>query len=51
MQLTIMVLGSVLFNAINTAIAISTLDANGEYSLRYQITPGFGIEVINPLLA
>jgi TonB-linked SusC/RagA family outer membrane protein len=41
-------LGSVLFNAINTPSTISAFDANGDYSL-VPSTPGFGIEVINPL--
>jgi TonB-linked SusC/RagA family outer membrane protein len=41
-------LGSVLFNAINTPATLSVYDANGDYTL-VPSTPGFGIEVINPL--
>ncbi|NHM01206.1 SusC/RagA family TonB-linked outer membrane protein [Flavobacterium difficile] len=41
-------LGSVLFNAINTPSTISPFASNGDYSL-IPSTPGFGIEVINPL--
>jgi TonB-linked SusC/RagA family outer membrane protein len=41
-------LGSVLFNAINTPATLSVYDTNGAYTL-IPSTPGFGIEVINPL--
>ncbi len=41
-------LGSVLFNAINTPSTLPLYDANGDYSL-VPSTPGFGIEIINPL--
>lgn len=41
-------LGSVLFNAINTPSTLNVYDTNGNYTL-VPSTPGFGIEVINPL--
>ena len=41
-------LGSVLFNAINTPSTLSVFDTNGDYTL-VPSSPGFGIEVINPL--
>lgn len=41
-------LGSVLFNAINTPSTLSVYDSAGNYTL-VPSTPGFGIEVINPL--
>jgi TonB-linked SusC/RagA family outer membrane protein len=41
-------LGSVLFNALNTPATLSVYDTNGNYTL-VPSTPGFGIEVINPL--
>ena len=41
-------LGSVLFNAVNTPSTIKPYDSNGIFSL-VPSTPGFGIEVINPL--
>lgn len=41
-------LGSVLFNAVNTPSTINPYDNNGNFSL-VPTTPGFGIEVINPL--
>lgn len=41
-------LGSVLFNAINTPSTLSVYDTNGDFSL-VPSTPGFGIEIINPL--
>lgn len=41
-------LGSVLFNAINTPSTLSVRDINGNYTL-VPSSPGFGIEVINPL--
>lgn len=41
-------LGSVLFNAINTPATLSVYDSAGNYTL-VPSTPGFGIEVINPL--
>ena len=41
-------LGSVLFNAINTPSTLSVYDQNGDYTL-VPSTPGFGIEIINPL--
>jgi TonB-linked SusC/RagA family outer membrane protein len=41
-------LGSVLFNAINTPSTLPVNDSNGNYSL-VPSSPGFGIEVINPL--
>ena len=41
-------LGSVLFNAINTPSTLSVYDSNGEFTL-VPSSPGFGIEVINPL--
>ncbi|MGL2963565.1 SusC/RagA family TonB-linked outer membrane protein [Flavobacterium sp. RSB2_4_14] len=41
-------LGSVLFNAINTPSTLPVYDSNGNYTL-VPSTPGFGIEVINPL--
>lgn len=41
-------LGSVLFNAINTPSTLSVYDDAGNYTL-VPSTPGFGIEVINPL--
>lgn len=41
-------LGSVLFNAINTPSTLSVYDTNGDYTL-VPSTPGFGIEIINPL--
>lgn len=42
-------LGSVLFNAINTPSTLSVFDTNGDYTL-VPSSPGFGIEVINPLV-
>ncbi|MBU3681851.1 MAG: TonB-dependent receptor [Flavobacterium sp.] len=41
-------LGSVLFNAVNTPATLSPRDVNGNFTL-VPSTPGFGIEVINPL--
>jgi len=41
-------LGSVLFNAINTPSTLSVYDTNGNYTL-VPSTPGYGIEIINPL--
>ena len=41
-------LGSVLFNALNAPTTLKPYDANGEYTL-IPSSPGFGIEVINPL--
>lgn len=41
-------LGSVLFNAINTPSIISPYNTNGDFSM-IPSTPGYGIEVINPL--
>ena len=41
-------LGSVLFNALNAPTTLKPFDANGEYTL-IPSSPGFGIEVINPL--
>jgi TonB-linked SusC/RagA family outer membrane protein len=41
-------LGSVLFNAINTPATLPVYDTNGAYTL-IPSTPGFGIEIINPL--
>lgn len=41
-------LGSVLFNAINTPATLPVYDVNGNYSL-VPSTPGYGIEIINPL--
>ena len=41
-------LGSVLFNAINSAPTQSVYDANGDYTL-VPNTTGYGVEVINPL--
>ncbi len=41
-------LGSVLFNAVNTPSTLTPRDANGNFTL-VPSTPGFGIEVINPL--
>ncbi len=41
-------LGSVLFNAINSAPTQSVYDANGNYTL-VPNTTGYGVEVINPL--
>lgn len=41
-------LGSVLFNALNTPSTLNVRDANGNYTL-VPSTPGFGIEIINPL--
>ena len=41
-------LGSVLFNAINTPSTQTVYDSNGNYTL-VPSSPGFGIEVINPL--
>ncbi|MFZ4435199.1 MAG: SusC/RagA family TonB-linked outer membrane protein [Flavobacterium psychrophilum] len=41
-------LGSVLFNAVNTPATLTTRDTNGNFTL-VPSTPGFGIEVINPL--
>ena len=41
-------LGSVLFNAINTPSTLPVYDTNGDYTL-VPSSPGFGIEVINPL--
>lgn len=41
-------LGSVLFNAINTPSTLSVFDTNGNYTL-VPSTPGYGIEIINPL--
>lgn len=41
-------LGSVLFNAINVPSIFSPYDANGDYTL-VPDTPGYGLEVINPL--
>ena len=41
-------LGSVLFNAVNTPSTIKPYDGNGNFSL-VPSTPGFGVEVINPL--
>ncbi|NBU82049.1 MAG: SusC/RagA family TonB-linked outer membrane protein, partial [Flavobacteriaceae bacterium] len=41
-------LGSVLFNAINTPSTLTAYDTNGNYTL-VPSSPGFGIEVINPL--
>ena len=41
-------LGSVLFNAINVPSVFSVYDVNGDYTL-VPDTPGYGLEVINPL--
>ena len=41
-------LGSVLFNAINTPATLPVYDANQNYTL-VPNTPGYGIEIINPL--
>lgn len=41
-------LGSVLFNAVNTPATLTPRDDNGNFTL-VPSTPGFGIEVINPL--
>lgn len=41
-------LGSVLFNAVNTPSTLTPRDANGNFTL-VPSTPGYGIEVINPL--
>ncbi len=41
-------LGSVLFNAVNTPSTLTPRDTNGNFTL-VPSTPGFGIEVINPL--
>ncbi len=41
-------LGSVLFNAVNTPSTLTPRDVNGNFTL-VPSTPGFGIEVINPL--
>jgi TonB-linked SusC/RagA family outer membrane protein len=41
-------LGSVLFNAVNTPATLTPKDNNGNYTL-VPSSPGFGIEVINPL--
>lgn len=41
-------LGSVLFNALNTPSTLNVYDSNGNFTL-VPSTPGFGIEVINPL--
>ncbi|NHN24803.1 TonB-dependent receptor [Flavobacterium jejuense] len=41
-------LGSVLFNAINVPSVFSVYDTNGNYTL-VPDTPGYGLEVINPL--
>ena len=41
-------MGSVLFNAINTPSTLSVFDTNGNYTL-VPSTPGYGIEIINPL--
>jgi len=41
-------LGSVLFNAINTPSTLTPYDTNGDFTL-VPSSPGFGIEVINPL--
>jgi TonB-linked SusC/RagA family outer membrane protein len=41
-------LGSVLFNAVNTPSTLTPRDTNGNFTL-VPSTPGYGIEVINPL--